>query len=46
MSKCDFNKFALQLYCNGILLWMFSCKFAAFSQNTFLQEHQWRAASQ
>ena len=33
MPKCDFNKVA------------FSCKFAAYFQNTFFQEHLWVAAS-
>ena len=28
-----------------ISAWVFSCKFAAYFQNTFLQEHLWRAAS-
>ena len=35
MLKRDFNKVALQ----------FSCKFPAYFQNTFLYEHQQRAAS-
>ena len=34
MPKCDFNKVAL-----------FSCKFAAYLQNTFSKEHLWIAAS-
>ena len=33
MLKCDFNKVAFQL--------LFSCKFAAYFQNTFLLEHLW-----
>ena len=35
MPKCDFNKVAKQLYWNRTLAWVFSCKFAAYSQNTF-----------
>ena len=35
MSKCDFNKVALQHYWNHTLAWAFSCKFAAYFQNTF-----------
>ena len=38
-------KFSLQLYCNRTLAWVFSCKFAAYFQNTFSQEHLWMAAS-
>ena len=34
MSKCDFNKVALQLYWNHTLAWVFSYKFAAYFQNT------------
>ena len=33
--KCNFNKVALQLYWNRTLAWVFSCKFPAYSQNTF-----------
>ena len=35
MPKCDFNNFALQLYWNYTSAWVFSCKFAAYFQNTF-----------
>ena len=35
--KCDFNKVAKQLYWIHTLAWMFSCKFAAYFQNTFLK---------
>ena len=35
MSKYDFNKVALQLYWNSTVTWVFSCKFAAYFQNTF-----------
>ena len=45
MSKCDFNKVALQLYWNHTLTWVFSCKFAAYFQSTFSSEHIWKAAS-
>ena len=30
---------------NHTSIWVFSCKFAAYFQNTFSQEHLWRAAS-
>ena len=36
MSKCDFNKVAKQLYRNHTSAWVFSCKFAAYFQNTLL----------
>ena len=42
--KCDSNKVALQLYWNRTLAWVFCCKFAAYIQNTFSQEHLSRAA--
>ena len=45
MPKCDFNNIALQLYWNRISAWMFSCKLAAYFQNTFSYEHLWMAAS-
>ena len=32
--KRDLNKVAKQFYCNHILAWVFSCKFAAYFQNT------------
>ena len=35
---------AKQLYWNCTLVWVFSCKFAAYFQNTFSQEHLWIAA--
>ena len=35
MPKCNFNKVALQLYWNHTSAWVFSCKFAAYFQNTF-----------
>ena len=33
-----------QLYWNLTSLWMFSCKLAAFFQNTFFLEHLWKTA--
>ena len=45
MSKCDFNKVAKQLYWNQTSAWMFSCKFAAYFQDIFSQEHLWMAVS-
>ena len=35
MPKCDFNKVAKQLYWNRTSAWLFSCKLAAYFQNTF-----------
>ena len=35
MTKCDFNKVALQLYWNRTSSWVFSCKFASNFQNSF-----------
>ena len=35
MPKCDFDKVWKQLYWNPTAAWMFSCKFAVYSQNTF-----------
>ena len=35
MLKCDFNKVALQLCWNHTWVWVFSCKLAAYFQNTF-----------
>ena len=46
MPKCDFNKVALQLYWNCTLAWVFSCKFAAYFQTIFSEEHLWVAASE
>ena len=45
MPKCDFNKVAKQLCWNHTSACVFSCKFAAYFQNTFSQEHLWMAAS-
>ena len=41
LPKCDFNKVA-----NLTSAWVFSCKFAAYFQNTFFQKHLWMAASE
>ena len=46
MPKCNFNKVAKQLYWNRTSAWVFSCKFDAYFQNTFSQEHLWVAASE
>ena len=35
MSKCDFSKVVLQSYWNHTSVWVFSCKFAVYFQNTF-----------
>ena len=35
MLKSNFNKVALQLYRNRTSTWVFSCKFAAYFQNSF-----------
>ena len=35
-----------QLYWNRTSAWVFSCKFAAYFQNTFSKEHFWTAASE
>ena len=40
-----FNKVAKQLYWNHTLAWVFFCKFAAYFQDTFSEEHLWTAAS-
>ena len=45
MPKCDFNKVALQLYWNHTSAWAFSCKFTAYFQNIFSEEHLWRTCS-
>ena len=45
MQYCDFNKVAKQLYWNCTSAWVFSCKFAAYFQNTFSYKHLWVAAS-
>ena len=39
MPKSDFNKVTKQLYWNHSLAWVLSCKFAAYSQQTFSYEH-------
>ena len=40
-----FNNVTLQLCWNRTSAWVFSCKFAAYFQNTFFSEHIWMAAS-
>ena len=45
MPMCVFNKVAQQFYSNHTSALVFSCKFAAYFQNTFSQEHLWVAAS-
>ena len=35
MSECNFNKVTLQLSGNHTSAWVFSCKFAAYFENTF-----------
>ena len=35
-----------QLYWNHTSTWMFSCKFAAYFQNTFYYKHLWMASSE
>ena len=37
--------FAMQFYWNHTSAWVISCKFAAFLQINFTEEHQWRASS-
>ena len=45
MQKCDFNKIAIQLYWNHTSAWVTSCRFVADLQNTFSEDHIWRAAT-
>ena len=44
-TKFGFKKVALQFYWNQTSAWVFSCKFAAYFQNTFSWEHLWMAVS-
>ena len=44
MPKCNLNEVVKQLYLNHFSAWVFSCKFAAYFQNTFSLEHLWVAA--
>ena len=39
--NCDFNKVKYRTSA-----WVFSCKFGAYLQNTFFQEHIWVAVSE
>ena len=45
MLKRNFYKVAKKLYSNHTSARVFSCKFAAYFQNTFFKEHLWMAAS-
>ena len=45
MPKCDFSKVAKQLHWIHASACVFSCKFTAYFQNTFSQEHLWTADS-
>ena len=45
MPKSDFNKVTKHFYWNYTSAWVFSCKFTAYFQNNFSQQHFWRAAS-
>ena len=40
------SNIAKQLYWNCTSVWVFSCKFAAYFQNTFFTEHLWVATSE
>ena len=44
LRKCDFNKVAMELYWNHTSGRVFSCKFAAYFQNTFSEEYLWTVA--
>ena len=46
VPKSNLNEVALQLYLSRTSVWLFSCKFAAYFQNTFSMEHLWVAASE
>ena len=43
-QKCDFNNVANQFYWNLTFAWVFSCKFAKYFENAFLEEHCWESA--
>ena len=45
MGKCDFTKVAEQLLWNHTSVWVFSCKFAAYLESSYFDEHLWRTAS-
>ena len=38
-QKYDFNNVVKQFYWNLTSAWVFSCKFAKYFENTFLEEH-------
>ena len=44
-SEVFLGKGVLQFYWNHTWTWVFSCKLAAYFQNTFFYEHLWMAAS-
>ena len=46
MPKRDFNRVTKQLYQNHTSTWVFSCKFAAYFQNTWIFSEQRMAASE
>ena len=45
MQKCDFRKVVNQLYWNHTSAWLFSCKFAAYLQNSCFDEYLWGTTS-
>ena len=45
LPKCNFNKVTKRHYWNHTSALAFSSKFALYFQNTFSEEHFWRAAS-
>ena len=46
MLKRNFNEVAEQLYWNHPSIWVFSCKFTLYFQNTFSSKYLRRAASE
>ena len=44
-EKCEFRKVVNQLYWNHTSAWVFSCKFAAYLQNSCFDEHLWGKTS-
>ena len=42
--KWDFNNVAKQFYWNLNSAWVFSCNFAKYSENIFLEENFWETA--
>ena len=43
-KKCDFNNVAKQFCWNLTSAWVFSCKFANYFENMFLEENFWETA--